>query len=136
MDATEIIPGLWQGGELIPHMPGDFDAVLCLRELEDLALFDPPTAFLWMPILDSPEVPDDDWVDVATNFVDLACLAEWKTLVHCGAGHNRSGFVVAMYLVQKRDMAPQDAIDLIREKRPGALSNQAFVDRILKEGAA
>lgn len=53
------------------------------------------------------------------------------TLIHCQAGVNRSGLVTAATLF-KIGFEPQEAIDLIKEKRfDECLSNQSFKTAIL-----
>lgn len=59
-----------------------------------------------------------DWVNVLRK--------DGVTLVHCQAGLNRSGVVVATALVRS-GMEPVSAIALLRERRdPAVLCNQAF----------
>jgi protein-tyrosine phosphatase len=56
--------------------------------------------------------------------------SEWKQgkrcLSRCQAGLNRSSIVTALVLMRD-GWSAEDAIELIREKRPGALFNQSFV---------
>ncbi len=140
MNATEIIPNLWMGGEIVPALPDEYDAVMGLRwEAEDYAL---PLRrqkrlkqFAWVPMVDGPVLPDPVNLGTAVRLVDEWSSNGWKVLVHCGEGKNRSGLVVALALI-RRFHAPQEAIDLIRSKRPGALNNQAFVTFILNSAGS
>jgi hypothetical protein len=132
-DFTEIIDGLWMGGEQIPTMPSGFDAVCDCKELPDYSFIGGP-AFLHLPMIDGPTIPDEFLLEAGMRFVWAAMFHGKKVLVHCAEGHNRSGLVVALYLCRLNlggTMPPQQAIDLIRSKRPGALSNQKFVDYLL-----
>lgn len=43
-----------------------------------------------------------------------------RTLVHCHAGRSRSLVVVAGYLVRHRNFTPEDALNLVKSKRPCA----------------
>jgi hypothetical protein len=43
-----------------------------------------------------------------------------KVLVHCGAGYGRTGLFLACLLVSE-GMAPDEAIDFVRRKRPGSI---------------
>jgi protein-tyrosine phosphatase len=139
MNATEIIPGLWQGGQMLPFLDRSYGAVVDMRLLEDMALpLDPATfnqngpLLLWCPMVDAPVMPDQLKVTLCAFFCSYV-IDEIKgrtVLVHCAEGFNRSGLVVATFLVLCRDMKPDDAIALIQQKRPGALSNQTFCEFI------
>ena len=133
---TEIIEGLWMGGETpFPLAPSGFDYIVSLREVPDIRVpyFDQDgPVILWAALWDVPARPPRWRLDAAVSFIRANSLPEHKMLVHCTKGHNRSGLVIALYLVAS-GQAPQAAIDLIREKRPGSLTNQVFVDMILGE---
>lgn len=136
MDATEIVDGLFQGGELWPAMPRGFDAVMGLRwEAEDyavpLATIPGLRVFAWVPMVDGPTLPDVDVLAMLLDTLELWRELDWKCLIHCAEGHNRSGLVVGCFL-KRQGYGGQEAIDLIREKRPGALSNETFVRAILE----
>ncbi len=129
---TEIIPGLWMGGSFSPVMPSGFDAVVCCREVTDWTLIGVP--FLHLPMVDGPACPDAWLLKSGEAFLDASVERSLrKVLVHCAEGHNRSGLVVAYYLSMHgyTPRGPQGAIDIIRQKRPGALTNQVFVDYLL-----
>jgi protein-tyrosine phosphatase len=128
-DFTEIIPNLWMGGEQLPAMPSGFDAVVDCRELGDWSLIGPP--YLHIPMIDGPVLPKECLIEIGISFVYNAVLPGLKTLVHCAEGHNRSGLIVGAFLI-RCNWEAQDAIDLIRSKRPGALTNQTFVNYLLQ----
>jgi protein-tyrosine phosphatase len=48
-----------------------------------------------------------------------------KVLSHCGMGHNRSALLVGVILTYL-GMSGEEAVTLIRQKRPGALYNKNF----------
>ena len=50
-----------------------------------------------------------------------------KVLSHCGMGHNRCALVAGLILTYL-GMSGQDAVQLIRQKRQGALYNKAFAE--------
>jgi len=57
------------------------------------------------------------------DFIDN-CIEEDKNVyVHCYWGLMRSATVVAAYIIVKYNMTAEDAINLVREKRPLALSS-------------
>ena len=47
---------------------------------------------------------------------------------HCRAGVGRTGTALACYLVQVDKMAPEEAINLVRAKRPGSLETTEQVE--------
>jgi protein-tyrosine phosphatase len=130
---TQILDNLWMGGELLPALPEGFDAIVDCRVLEDIGVLSfTPKALLWIPFIDVNILPPAWLIDMGVGFVKTAIADKLKTLVHCAEGHNRSGLIVASYLIRCLSMTPDDAIALIRLKRPGALVNPTFVDYLLK----
>jgi protein-tyrosine phosphatase len=118
------------GGHLLPTMPTGFDAVVDCREVCDWSLIGP--VFLHLPMIDGPELPPIWMLSAGLDFVDAVTRTIHTILLHCNMGHNRSGLLTAMYLIDVLGMRPQTAIDLIRSKRgPQALSNQMFVNYLL-----
>ncbi|CAN0552102.1 unnamed protein product, partial [Ectocarpus sp. 8 AP-2014] len=45
--------------------------------------------------------------------------------VHCHAGYGRTGLVIASILVMMNNLPPQQAVALVREKRPTSLQTNA-----------
>lgn len=94
----------------------------------------------WQPDLPGVEVIhagfDDDHSGLDEAQVNIAKRAAAKTarrisqgrktLVSCWAGRNRSGLVSALALAATSGIHPQEAGELIRSKRAGALTNMAF----------
>lgn len=76
--------------------------------------------------LDTPDmdVPDARALSAAIDRVQEALACGKKILVHCGAGYGRTGTFLACLLVT-RGAAPEDAIRMVREKRPGAIETRA-----------
>ena len=136
MDATEIIPGLWQGGELLPVERGRFEAIVSLRLINSVLNLDPDLrAYLHIPLLDEAKPVPIREINVAVTFIDeYLCSTPDKpdptVLVHCTEGRNRSGLIVGAFLIMRRGMDPDSAIALIRSKRANALSNQTFVQQL------
>jgi len=54
-----------------------------------------------------------------------------RCLVTCAVGKNRSGLATGLAL-RKLGLGGQEAVELIRTQRPGALSNELFVRMILE----
>lgn len=84
------------------------------------------------PLNDSPTIPDKDMLyQLAKDVLDSS--KKGLTYVHCAQGINRSGLIVALALILD-GMKPQEAIDLLREKRHQiVLSNQHFEKWLLAQ---
>jgi protein-tyrosine phosphatase len=139
MSHTQIIPGLWMGGQITPIADATFPAILNLRYLEDVALL-PLEGFLnqqgqvmlWLPLMDVG-VPVPDWkIRLGANFIHRAMVEGKNVLVHCGEGRNRSGLMVAAYMVLYEEYAATQAIEVIRSERENALTNETFVKQIME----
>ena len=113
---TEVIPGLWVGGEPEPRLPSGFDFVVNLYA--PWARYEHDGTDVWDVAVNDDEVGDDE----AALFVEVAREVNRRVddgqtvLVHCQAGLNRSVTVVALVLML-RGMKAADAIALLREKR-------------------
>lgn len=122
---TEIQPGLYLGGfadllkptVLLPH-------VISMNHIPHISLHPDVRVHVHHPINDEPYVPDG--IDDLARY-GFALWHRGPLLVHCTFGFNRSGMVVARILMED-GLSADSAIVLIREKRPGALSNQSFVN--------
>ncbi|MGH8900796.1 MAG: protein-tyrosine phosphatase family protein [Egibacteraceae bacterium] len=124
--ATEIVEGVWQSGH---PWPGErWDAVIDLDgnqpPLEDVGLY-----VCW-PIVDGP-VPDHGLLVALADLIADLRRAGKRVLIHCAGGMNRSGLLVAAALI-RNGMGAAEAIKLIRDRRPGALNNQQFVEHLLE----
>lgn len=47
--------------------------------------------------------------------------------VHCHAGYGRTGLVIASVIVMTRNLTAQQAVALVREKRPMSVQTEAQV---------
>ncbi|ESO07460.1 hypothetical protein HELRODRAFT_92373 [Helobdella robusta] len=52
--------------------------------------------------------------------------------LHCTHGYNRSGFLLASYLVRELDWSVEMALDIFREARPPGIYKQDYLDEIFK----
>jgi hypothetical protein len=137
---VEIVANLFMSGEsLLPLPPTGFNLIVSLRGVPDIwdpAMFgilqgDAPI-YTHFPLIDAAIKPSfAKSLVVATEIAAAHTISDWKTLIHCEAGHNRSGYMTAFYLVKKCGYDPKVAIQLIRSKILGALTNQTFVDAIM-----
>jgi protein-tyrosine phosphatase len=78
--------------------------------------------------------PIDDDNEQLPNMIKLRAIARLgatliaeghRVLSHCGLGFNRSAFVAGLILIEM-GMSGPDAVARLRERRPGALFNDAF----------
>ena len=135
LDATMIIPGLFQGGKPPegPHvrMAGFEVLVLCAREYQ-------PTQFPGVQVI---HAPNDDNGEPATREdtqvalqaarqVAAALARRKKVLVTCWMGWNRSGLVSALSLYFYLGVSGFQAARMVKAKRAKALGNQHFFEML------
>lgn len=140
IEIVEIVPGLYQSSAI--RWPWDKAKVkaLGIRAVIDLSggfdphmdwLADENGAYLYWPIKDEAKLPNLRVLDDVATWGMRMWDANWRVLVHCTAGFNRSGLVNAMILYKTGISGKGDALlNFIRKKRPGALSNQTFADYV------
>jgi protein-tyrosine phosphatase len=132
MEIYEIAPGLFQSSA---YKVDDFKILknLGIEVVIDLAGgFDPQyqglKAYVYWPISDIPELPDCPQLwNIAAFGCSFWKRSELKVLVHCTQGVNRSSLVNG-YILYLSGMNGTDIVKLIRDKRPGALTNQVFYE--------
>ena len=109
--------------------------VLCAAEVQPTsAFFRPDLVIVRCPLWD-----DDDPVtggeakligDAARSVAGAVRRGE-RVLVTCNAGRNRSGIVTATALHFLTGRSGISCVRMVREGRPGALTNPAFVDALV-----
>jgi hypothetical protein len=118
----EIVPGLWQSGS--PEPGEHWDAVIDLHgsapPLEDVEFY-----VHWL-IEDGP-APAFTTLRSLADLVDDLRQDGKRVLIHCAAGINRSGLLSAAALIRGGHDV-DEAIELVRRARTGALNNPNFVD--------
>jgi protein tyrosine phosphatase (PTP) superfamily phosphohydrolase (DUF442 family) len=72
---------------------------------------------LHLPIVDSTSPPLKT-IEEAIEFLNEACTKKEKIFVHCKSGMARSAVIVLCHLVANENMTPNDAIKLMKQKRP------------------
>lgn len=122
---SHIVDNLWTGGCIGGVRLGDdFTTVVSLYPWEQYAI-GRDTDRVEIRMYDAGETPAPESLLEAVACV-LIGLDDGKTLVHCQAGLNRSGLVAALTLMAL-GMTPDEAVELLREKRCDAvLCNPAF----------
>ncbi len=128
---SEVADNLWQGGcaeGLV--LPAFIDHVLSLYPWEAYEVTHDLTSLREVRMYDDVNQALDETVPELATWVNQ-CRQTGPTLVHCQAGLNRSGVVVA-YALMLDGMSAAEAIARIRERRsPAVLCNPQF-DRWLR----
>ena len=84
--------------------------------------------YVYLPILDA-DLPDPGRLQaVARLGASLVGRGE-RVLSHCGLGYNRSALVAGRILVEL-GWSGREAVERLRERRPGALFNEVFADHL------
>jgi protein-tyrosine phosphatase len=91
---------------------------------------DAPNSILYVyhPILDE-DLPDLSKIEALGRLVAELVAAGHRVLVHCRMGFNRSVLVTATALTYL-GMTGERAVELLRDRRPGALFNEAFAAHV------
>lgn len=123
-DYSKVADGLYVGGS-VAKPPRGTEAVLNLCAIRDPYKAD---VHAWEPIADASPAPSLRWLRDAVGWVDAQRKAGRPTYVHCQAGISRSVMVTAAYLMHERGWTRDRALAHIREQRPIASPNAAFLD--------
>lgn len=82
------------------------------------------TLYLYFPIFDE-DLPDLDRLHGIASLGARLVRSGQPVLSHCGAGFNRSALVAGLILVEL-GWSGSDALNRLRQRRPGALFNDTF----------
>ena len=127
---SQISATLWQGGT------EDEDTTIRARKrlatVNDVEPFDAVVSLCAHSAF--PDGPTGSAIYEEIEQVADWAYTEWKAgkrlLIRCQAGMNRSSLVTALVLMRD-GMSPEDAIELIREKRsPYVFSNKHFLEYV------
>jgi protein-tyrosine phosphatase len=80
--------------------------------------------YVYFPIFDD-DLPDLNKLHALAKLGAQLVANGEKVLAHCGMGLNRSALVAGLVLTYL-GMKGEDAVALLRDKRPGALFNESF----------
>ena len=81
---------------------------------------------------------DDEKYDIMKHFeqvhkfIESAKQSGGKCFIHCMAGINRSGCLATAHVMLDQDMGPITAARFVWEKRGVLLSNNGFIERLVK----
>jgi len=87
--------------------------------------------FLGVPAIDLKWYPICNHFQEASNFIDEVIQSKGIVLVHCVQGISRSATLVLAYLIMKRKMTIQQAMEAVRSKRSIA-PNEGFVQQLIE----
>lgn len=132
---TEILPNaLWICGigelRLEIHR-SKAHAIVNLTLPDDFRTWEPTHADLveiyeCYPFPDA-DLPDLNELDRLTRFVTELIAQEKRVIVHCAAGHNRSGLLTALIVREIHNMTGHAAMEFLMARRAYALWNKKYV---------
>ncbi len=91
-------------------------------------------AYTYWPIKDEPVLPDMSMLQEIVLYVVERINCGNKVLVHCTAGYNRSGLINALAIRRLANVTGKRAIEILRNARPGSLSNETFYNYVASLG--
>ena len=124
--SVQVEPGLWIGGARAA-VPDEAAIVVTLEQAA------PPVTRAGITEIREPFL-DSRWQPVEGARVTAAIRAampdaETGVLIRCRHGLNRSALIAALVLVA-RGWTPDEAVDVVRRARRGALSNPYFANLV------
>jgi predicted protein tyrosine phosphatase len=132
-DMDEIDTGIWMGGA-IKARPKNIQAILSLQiEQQDVLSPVGLRASLWAPLHDWPcDAPDVYYLDTLVDTVIGWRKSGFNVLIHCKAGHSRSGMVVVAYLMKVHKLSRDDALAWAKKRRESCQPNVGFMASLAK----
>lgn len=123
-DFAEVAPGLSIGAHTEPEDPSDLGAtiVVCLASGTSVRSVPRDGVLVHWPIKDGP-VPELETVRGIASLIAARLRSGAVVYVHCQAGVNRSALVAARVLMEQ-GMTAEQAIETVRERRRGSLSDE------------
>ena len=120
-DNVYIGSDLCKGGVCLIHSDEFKKLVVCVEiNLSAEAKEYPPDdidIYSWIPVVDG-HAPTKNQLVIGTALINEAVENGKVAYVHCKNGHGRSPTLVAAYFIRYQNMGVNEAISLIKEKRP------------------
>ena len=85
-----------------------------------------------IPVCDWPQEDLLKHLDLATDFMNKSITSGGTVYVHCMAGVSRSATIVAAFLIRFRKMDPNQAIQLLQQRRSVVNPNAGFRAQLIK----
>ena len=85
--------------------------------------------YIYFPIFDE-DLPDLEKLHAVARMGAGLIKSGHKLLSHCGMGFNRSALMAGLIMIYLGKTGP-DAVELIRQRRPGALFNENFAKYLM-----
>lgn len=134
---SEIIDGQLAVGSIVSAADRAFLQAHGITHIVSVTQFG--TAVQWFPadfqylVLDVQDTVLDELgshLSRCVDFIDKAIAAGGKVLVHCNQGRSRSVTVAAAYLTSRMQCSVDEALGLIKSKRPIAEPNAGFMEQL------
>jgi len=85
--------------------------------------------YIYFPIFDE-DLPDLEKLHAVARMGAGLIKSGHRLLSHCGMGFNRSALMAGLIMIYLGRAGP-DVVELIRQRRPGALFNENFVSYLM-----
>ena len=136
---SEILPNQLAVGSIVSAADRDFLKGHGITHIVSVTQFG--HAVQWFPddfvylVLDVQDTVTDELgqhLSQCVDFIDRAIASGGKVLVHCNQGRSRSVTVAAAYLTARLQCPVDDALSMIKTKRPIAEPNAGFMQQLLR----
>ena len=109
----------------------NIDAVIDLESAIDTGIPTAPDHYLYIyyPIQDE-KLPDLTKLHAVAKLGASLVMHKHRVLTHCCMGFNRSALMAGLILCELGHSGPQ-ALERVRERRPGALFNETFAEYLV-----
>lgn len=140
MSVCEIIPNLWLGNVKIAQTLTFYteNKINCVINCsKDLPFFDDKSKNIRISVHDNLEKSEIlklyDYFDNCSDFINQHLKENYKILVHCYAGKQRSASIISCYLMKYGNMSLKESIESIKSKRSIAFTPEInFIKSLLR----